>query len=282
MKGQIIKAVASKFNVKVGDNVFYDCVIRGTVKKAKEVYVGDYCEVEDNVITALYPRKNEMIRPYVANIDALLVVVAPVPKPDWICVEKLILNCHHQNILPAIVLNKIDLCTQQEADAMLAPYKNEFTVFSVSAATGEGIGELKDFLDGKLVCFAGQSAVGKSSLINVLGEKDLEVGALSKKISRGKNTTRHVEIYDLDNGRAVDTCGFSVMDSVEIKYDELVYYYDEFLAFQQDCRYTNCTHTNEPNCAVKKAVEEGKIDRSRYERYRTLYEALKENWLKKY
>lgn len=282
MQGQIIKAVAGKFNVKVGDEIFCDCVIRGTVKKAKEVYVGDYCEISDGVITAVLPRKNEMIRPYVANIDALLIVVAPVPKPDWICVEKLILNCHHQNILPVIVLNKCDLVTDKDRADMLAPYKSEFSTFIVSASTGEGLSELKDFIDGKLVCFAGQSAVGKSSLINALGKKQLEVGELSKKISRGKNTTRHVEIYDLDKGRAVDTCGFSVMDSVDIKYDELVYYYDEFLAFQQDCRYTNCTHTQEPYCAVKKAVEEGKIDRSRYERYRTLYEAMKANWLKKY
>ena len=223
-----------------------------------------------------------MIRPYVANIDALLIVVAPVPKPDWVCVEKLILNCHHQNITPAIVLNKIDRTTEAEPRAMLAPYEEEFSTFAVSAETGEGLEPLRDYIRGKLVCFAGQSAVGKSSLINALGKKTLEVGDLSKRIQRGKNTTRHVEIYDLSDGRAVDTCGFSVMDSVDIKYDELVYYYDEFLAYQSKCKYTNCTHTKEPNCAVKQAVADGLLNARRYERYVKLFDALKETWLKKY
>ena len=246
------------------------------------MYVGDYCEVEDGVVTAVYPRKNEMIRPYVANIDALLIVVSNAPQPDWICVEKLILNAHHQNITPAIVVNKIDRSTQEEIEEFLSPYRGEFATFAVSAETGEGLDELRDYIKGKLVCFAGQSAVGKSSLINALGGKSLEVGELSKKIQRGKNTTRHVEIYDLADGRAVDTCGFSVMDSVDIKYDELVYYYDEFLAFQSKCKYTNCTHTREPFCAVKQAVKEGNINERRYQRYVKLYEALKDSWQKKY
>lgn len=234
------------------------------------------------MITALYPRKNELIRPYVANIDALLIVVAPVPQPDWICVEKLILNCHHQQITPAIVFNKTDRTTKEEVEGFLAPYQGEFFTFAVSAETGEGLDALREYIRGKLVCFAGQSAVGKSSLINALAGKNIQVGELSKKISRGKNTTRHVEIYDLADGQAVDTCGFSVMDSVDIKYDELVYYYDEFLAFQQKCKYTNCTHTNEPACAVKQAVERGELNAHRYERYVKLYEALKASWLKKY
>lgn len=259
-----------------------NCIVRGTVKKAKEVYVGDYCEVEDGVITAIYPRKNELIRPYVANIDALLIVVAPIPKPDWVCVEKLILNCHHQHITPAIVINKIDRATEEEKEAFAEPYRGEFDLFFTSAETGEGLEKLRAYLKGKLVCFAGQSAVGKSSLINALGKKNLEVGSLSKRIQRGKNTTRHVEIYDLDEFRTVDTCGFSVMDSVDIKYDELVYYYDEFLAFQPKCKYTNCTHTREPQCAVKQAVAEGKLSSHRYERYVKLYDALKDSWLKKY
>ena len=238
--------------------------------------------MDDGVITAVLPRKNEMIRPYVANIDALLIVVAPVPQPDWICVEKLILNCHHQKITPAIVFNKSDRVKKEEVDAFLSPYKEEFSTFAVSAETGEGLDALKAYIQGKLVCFAGQSAVGKSSLINALGGKNLEVGDVSKKIQRGKNTTRHVEIYDLAVGRAVDTCGFSVMDSVDIKYDELVYYYDEFLAYQSKCKYTNCTHTNEPFCAVKQAVADGELNEKRYERYVKLYSALKESWLKKY
>ncbi len=238
--------------------------------------------MEDGVVTAVLPRKNELIRPYVANIDALFIVVAIVPKPDWICVEKLILNCHHQKITPVIVLNKCDLASDEEREAALKPYKGEFTVFAVSAKTGEGLDGIKDYMQGKLVCFAGQSAVGKSSLINALGGKNLQVGELSKKIARGKNTTRHVEIYELAGARAADTCGFSVMESVEIDYDELVYYYDEFLAFQGECKYTNCTHVNEPGCAVKRELEKGVISAERYGRYVKLYNALKESRRKKY
>lgn len=238
--------------------------------------------MEEGIITAVYPRKNELIRPYVANIDALIIVVAPTPKPDWICVEKLILNCRHQNITPALVYNKLDLTTDEEAAAAIRPYRNEFAVFKVSASDGRGIAELKSYMKGKLVCFAGQSAVGKSSLINALSDKNLEVGELSKRIARGKNTTRHVEIYDLAEGRAADTCGFSIMESVDLKYDELVYYYDEFLAFQGECRYTNCTHTIEPGCAVKREVMSGNINSDRYGRYVKLYQAMKESWRKKY
>lgn len=238
--------------------------------------------MSDGVVTSLYQRRNELIRPYVANIDALIIVVAPMPKPDWICVEKLILNCHHQNIQPCIVVNKSDTVKNEELEEMLRPYFKDFETFAVSAKTGENLEKLKKFIKNKLVCFAGQSAVGKSSIINALGKKNLEVGELSKKILRGKNTTRHVEIYELGEGRAVDTCGFSVMNNVDLKYDELIYYYDEFLAFQGECRYTNCTHTNEPGCAVRREVDAGKLNKERYERYVKLFNALKESWRKKY
>lgn len=196
--------------------------------------------------------------------------------------EKLILNCHHQSITPVVLLNKCDLVDKSAQEKFLAPYEDDFITFRVSAKTNEGIEELKEFIKGKLVCFAGQSAVGKSSLINALGKNNLEVGELSKKIARGKNTTRHVEIYDVAGGEVADTCGFSVSEHIDIKAEELVYYYDEFLAYQNECRYNNCTHTNEPGCAVKKAVEEKKLNEARYLRYVTLYKALKESWKKKY
>ncbi len=212
----------------------------------------------------------------------LVIVVAPVPQPDWICVEKLILNCHHQRIQPVVLLNKRDLVTKEEAEDILSPYREDFVTFAVSTVTNEGIEEFREFLSNKLVCFAGQSAVGKSSIINALGAKTLEVGGLSKRIARGKNTTRHVEIYDMGEGRVVDTCGFSVSEHIDIKAEELIYYYDEFLPYQSECRYNNCTHTNEPSCAVKLAVEEGRINKARYHRYLTLYNAIKESRKKKY
>lgn len=250
------------------------------MKKDNELYVGDYVDFADGVIENVYPRKNRMIRPYIANLDVLFIVIAPLPEPDFNLVEKLLLNCHEQKITPVIILNKSDIAVNPEET--LLPYANDVKTFIVSAKTGHNIDMLSDFIDGQLVCFCGQSAVGKSSIINALGGRKLETGELSRKIKRGKNTTRHVEIYDLPNGRIADTCGFSVMESIDIDPEELVYYYDEFLALQNGCRFTNCTHTKEPGCAVKTALKEGKINAVRYDRYVKLYNELVERRKKKY
>jgi len=230
----------------------------------------------------LYERKNELIRPYIANVDAVAAVVAPVPEPDWICVEKIILNCLKQNVTPFIILNKADLIDEETKKKMLAPYENSFDVFAVSAKTGEGIKELEEYMEGKLVCLAGQSAVGKSSLINAVFSASLEVGELSKKIARGKNTTRHVEIYDFGNCRIADTCGFSVAEHADVMPEELTMYYGEFTEYRNFCRYDNCTHISEPDCAVKRAVNEGKLNKDRYERYVSLYNEIKESRKKRY
>ena len=256
------------------------CSVRGKVKKDIDIYVGDYVDYNDNVIEKVYERKNCLIRPYVANIDVLFIVVSVRPLPDWILVEKLLLNCHQQQIVPAIVFNKCDLTN--EAEKILLPYKDEIRTFIVSAKTGYGLDELKEYISDKLVVFCGQSAVGKSSLINALGGKKLETGELSKRIARGKNTTRHIEIYDTESGRIADTCGFSVMESIDIRPEQLVYYYDEFLAVQDKCKFTNCTHVKEPDCEVKRLVDCGKINKNRYERYVMLFQELTERRKKLY
>lgn len=280
IKGQVVKAVAGQYTVKV-DNKFLDCTVRGTVKKDIDIFVGDFVDIFENVIVAVHPRNNILIRPYVSNIDVLLIMVSPSPAPDWTLVEKLILTCHTQKISSAIVLNKCDLLTLDEREEMLSPYK-DLDIFYVSAKTGEGIDTLKEYMKGKLVCFAGQSAVGKSSVIGLLLERDLEVGELSKKIQRGKNTTRQIEIFDTKNGQVVDTCGFSVLEGIDIRHDELVYYYEEFIPYQSQCKYSNCTHTTEPKCAVKEAVKRGDIDINRYNRYVNLYNKFKDIWRNKY
>lgn len=275
----MVKAVAGQYSVK-GDLGVHVCSVRGKVKKDIDIYVGDYVDYNDNVIEKVYERKNCLIRPYVANIDALLIVVSVRPAPDWILVEKLLLNCHQQKIVPVIVFNKSDLTN--EAEKILLPYKDEIRTFIVSAKTGYGLNELKKYIAEKLVVFCGQSAVGKSSLINALGGKKLETGELSKRIARGKNTTRHIEIYDTESGRIADTCGFSVMESIDIRPEQLVYYYDEFLAVQHKCKFTNCTHIKEPDCEVKKLVSCGQINKNRYDRYVMLFEELTERRKKLY
>lgn len=244
--------------------------------------MGDYVEVEGDVIESVYPRKNVLIRPYVANIDALFIVLAPVPEPDWVLVEKLLLNCRQEGIPAAIVFNKCELMQKEEEERLLAPYRRDADVFFVSAKKQIGLDALASFIEGKTVCFAGQSAVGKTSLVAALGSKDLVVGDLSKRIRRGKNTTRAVEIHDFAGGKLVDTCGFSVAESIDIKPEELIYYYEDFLKVQNKCRFANCKHISEPGCAVKKMLEEGTFDKDRYERYVKLYRELEERRKKLY
>ena len=258
------------------------CSARGKVKKDVDIFVGDYVETEENVITSVYPRKNVLIRPYVANVDELFIVIAPVPEPDFVLVEKLLLNCRHEGIRAAIVYNKSDLISGEEAKRLLAPYRRDASLFFVSAKKGLGLDALTEEISGKTVCFAGQSAVGKTSLVAALGKKELVVGEVSKRIKRGKNTTRAVEIYEFSGGYLVDTCGFSVAESIDIKPEELIYYYDDFLKVQSKCRFSNCTHINEPGCAVKKMLEEGTFDKDRYDRYVKLYTELTERRKKLY
>ncbi|HOO22829.1 MAG TPA: ribosome small subunit-dependent GTPase A [Clostridia bacterium] len=273
--------MASSYTVRCGKDTVV-CPARKKVKNKADICVGDFVEVENDVIERVYEAKNRMIRPYVANIDTLLIVVAKKPRPDWVLVEKLLLNCHIQNIRPIICINKTDLLTEEEKAAWRAPYEGEVDIINVSALTGEGLDRLKELIKDQLVCFAGQSAVGKTSLLNALLDKDLEVGELSRKIERGKNTTRHVEIFGDGEIKVVDTCGFSVLETVDIRHDELMYYYDSFVRLQNECRYPDCTHTTEPDCAVKKAVGNGRINAERYSRYLELFDELKELWRKKY
>lgn len=258
------------------------CPARGKVKKELDIFVGDHVEVSGDAIETVYPRKNVLIRPYVANIDVLFIVVAPVPEPDWVLVEKLLLNCRQEGIPAAIVYNKCDLVDRKQTEGLLAPYRRDAELFIVSASKGVGMDALSSYIVGKTVCFAGQSAVGKTSLVAALGGKKLQVGELSKRIARGKNTTRAVEIYDFAGGKLVDTCGFSVAESIDIKPEELVYYYEDFLRVQNKCRFSNCRHISEPGCAVKEMLEKGEFDKDRYDRYVKLYTELTERRKKLY
>jgi ribosome biogenesis GTPase len=281
IKGQVIKAVAGSYWVKAeGDT--YICSVRKKVKNEINIFVGDYVEIEDNIIEKVYKRKNQLVRPYVANIDTLLIVVASIPQPDWILIEKLLLNCHIQKIRPIIVINKTDLLIDKEISKWREPYENEIETVTVSALTGQGVDTLIEMIKGQLACFAGQSAVGKTSILNIICQKDCEVGELSKRIERGKNTTRHVEIHECNEVKIIDTCGFSILETIDVEYKELMYYYDNFVKLQDECKYQNCTHTTEPNCAVKKGVIAGEINQLRYDRYLELFKEMKENWRKKY
>ena len=278
--GRVIKAVASKFFVDTEDGVKV-CFARKRLKNDGIIFVGDYVSLAkehgDFVIEEVKPRKNQLIRPYVSNIDVCVIVISPEPEPDFVLVDKIIVNCLEQNITPILVKNKDDINKIDTTE-----YNSVLKQFECSAATGDGVSEFVDYVKGKTVCFAGQSAVGKSSLINSILDCDLlEVGELAKKIKRGKNTTRKTEIFNLNGTYFVDTCGFSMLDTVDVEPKDLRLYYDDFEAFRKDCKFSTCTHTDEPNCAVKEHVGK-EIGKGRYERYLAIYKELVERKESKY
>lgn len=278
--GRVIKAVASKFFVDTEDGVKV-CFARKRLKNDGIIFVGDYVSLAkehgDFVIEEVKPRKNQLIRPYVSNIDVCVIVISPEPEPDFVLVDKIIVNCLEQNITPILVKNKDDINKIDTTE-----YNSVLKQFECSAATGDGVSEFVDCVKGKTVCFAGQSAVGKSSLINNILDCDLlEVGELAKKIKRGKNTTRKTEIFNLNGTYFVDTCGFSMLDTVDLEPKDLRLYYDDFEAFRKDCKFSTCTHTDEPNCAVKEHVGK-EIGKGRYERYLAIYKELVERKESKY
>lgn len=283
--GTVTSVVAGRYTVKCG-NKAYVAYARGKLRRDGDIYVGDKVAViferGEAVIDSVKPRRNSLVRPYVANVDAALIVIAKEPEPDMLLVDKIIVNCYVEGIKPVILYNKCELAEEGETDKVLEPYRVFMDCIEVSAEEKRGFEKLKEFVEGKTVCLAGQSAVGKTSLLNALLDLNLKTDGLSRKVKRGKNTTRHVEIYEALGGDIMDTCGFSMLTLVNLKPEELTYYYEDFIAYQDECKYRGCTHTEEPDCAVKRAVAEGTLDKGRYMRYLEIYGELKENRRKLY
>ena len=286
--GQVIKGVGGNYNVLCND-VIYTCTGRGKLRLDGNLFIGDYVEITaysnmKGAIEKVLPRKNKLTRPYIVNIDAIVICIAPVPKPDYLLVDKLLINCLKQNIKPILCVNKIDLIDDEFLENINNSYRDLAEIVFVSALTSKGIEELTNLIQGQYVAMAGQSAVGKSSIINaIVGRQMLEIGELSRKTERGKHCTRHVEIYDIGHGiRLADTCGFSVLELGDFPPEELSTYYTDFDEFAVDCKFRMCNHINEPDCAVKKAVVEGNLSKDRYDRYLSLYKDLMEKWRKRY
>ena len=254
--------------------------------KGQSVCVGDIVKVVSEkgfmVIDEVLPRRNSLLRPFVSNIDSALIVVAKEPVPDMILADKIIVNCFIEGIKPVLVYNKRELAAGGEIEKLFSAYDSFIDCIAVSALEKSGFEELRREIEGKTVCLAGQSAVGKTSLMNAILDAGLKTDGLSKKIKRGKNTTRHVEIYEAWGGKIMDTCGFSMLTLVNLEPDELKYYYEDFLPLAGECRFSACSHVNEPDCAVKKAVDEGRVDKARYLRYLEIYNELKNGRRKSY
>ena len=278
---RVVSHYSDYFDVAT-DNGVVQVRARGKLRR-DELIVGDFVSVsfdgEVPVITKIKKRENSLIRPSVANIDLIVIVVAPKPETDLYLVDKLIINCKRAGIECAICLNKCDIASEALLSSLKNQYSSDVTAVVSASAKEAKVDELLPVLQGKLVCFAGQSAVGKSTLSNaILGEELLKTGELSERIGRGKNTTTSATILNGNGFSFIDTPGFSMLDVFEPDPEALGAYYDEYVTYSNDCKFHPCTHTLEPDCAVKKAVEEGKISAERYERYCKIYEESKLNF----
>ena len=283
MTGIIIKALSGFYYVKT-DTEIYTCKARGSFRKSGvSPLVGDRVEITvetdfTGTVEKICPRKNELKRPPVANIDKLFILSSFTnPAPNTTVIDKMTVLARHKEIEPIIVFNKSDMGDFREFKRI---YENAgFKTFVISAVTGEGLEELKAELKGSISAFTGNSGVGKSSVLNsLLGEELIATGDVSEKLGRGRHTTRHTEIYPLSFGGFVaDTAGFSsieVGDDYSLK-ENLVNCFYDFHNFKDDCRFASCSHTKEKGCAVIEAAERGEIEKTRHESYIALFEELK-------
>ncbi|MFL0249904.1 ribosome small subunit-dependent GTPase A [Clostridium neuense] len=282
MQGIIVKGIAGFYYIKVGEKI-YECKARGKFRfNEMTPIVGDRVEIsvkdDKGVIDKIETRFNELKRPLVANITQAFVVFA-VRNPDFNSdlFNKFLVLCEAKKIKPVICFNKIDLASKDEISYMEGIVKQigcEYVM--LSAKGGIGLDALRDRLDGNITVVCGVSGVGKSTIFNELvGKKAMETGDISEKIKRGKHTTRHSELIELNGGFLVDTPGFSSLDIKFLEPQELKELFPEFLKYSDMCKFSGCLHYKEPSCEVKEAVNRGEIHKSRYDFYVNTLEELK-------
>ena len=251
-------------------------------KKGGSILAGDFVRVDvaNKVILSVKERKNKLVRPAVSNIDQLFIVIACVPVPDLKMLDKMIINALQKNITPIICINKSDINTSDFVAQITGQFKG-IKIIESSAIMGL-VEQIKKLLKEKLSVLAGQSAVGKSTIINALiGDDVREVGDLSQGIKRGKNTTTNTELFKVGGGLLADTPGFSLTELFGVEHNDLDLYYPEFEKWRGQCKYHRCNHVGEPGCAVEANKEKGKYE-MRYNRYIEIFNELKEKWDSKY
>jgi len=282
--GKIVKGIAGFYYVHVAGDGIYECKAKGVFRKNNEKpLVGDNVEIsvldkEKRLgnVDSIRSRKNDLIRPAVANVDqALVIFAADKPKPNFNLLDRFLLMMEQKEIPTIICFNKKDLVSLEEMEELRKIYEGTgHPVYFMSAATGDGVEEVKACLYGKTSTVAGPSGVGKSSFINLLqSDVQMETGSISEKIERGKHTTRHSELITLNDASYIlDTPGFSSLSIFDLEKEDLKWYYPEFDKVEGQCRFLGCNHMSEPDCVIKQAVENGKISAVRYENYKLLYE----------
>ncbi len=288
MIGKIIKGIAGFYYVHVVHSGTYECKAKGIFRyKNIKPLVGDNVEIEvldeeamlGNIID-IAPRENQLIRPAVANIDQALVVFAlKSPVPNLNLLDRFLVMMETQNVETIICFNKLDLVDEEDITLLRETYENAgYKVLFASADKGIGIDEVKAVIVGKTTAFAGPSGVGKSSILNaIMPMANSQTGDISKKIQRGKHTTRHTEIFNVEGDTyLMDTPGFSSMYVCECEKEELKQYFPEIYEYEGECRFNGCVHINEPDCRVKERLEAGKIGKTRYENYALLYNEIKD------
>lgn len=289
-EGKIIKGVGGKYTVKCGEELI-SARARGVFRHEQiSPEVGDNVTVRienegDAYIEDIAERKNLLIRPPMANLDYMFITAAAAkPAPIPATLDKLSAICVNLDIVPVFVITKCDLDPENGERLAELYRKTGFTVFTLSSCDKDGIESLRCFLgkvlEGKTAAFAGASGIGKSTLLNALfPELSLATGGISEKISRGRHTTRHVELFSVFGGMIADTPGFSMLDFMRfdfMKVGELAYAFPEFLPLLGECKYTKCTHLCEDGCKIVEALRAGKIEKSRHDSYVELYNILKD------
>ena len=288
MQGKIIKGIAGFYYIYAENGEVYECKAKGIFRKDNQKpLVGDDVEMDildekektGNLVKIL-PRKNFLIRPAVANVDQAFVIFAMEnPKPNFLLLDRFLIMMEQQGVPAVICFNKQDLADREEAEKLYRIYHDcGYHVILASARKEEGLDEIRQVLEGKTTVVAGPSGAGKSSLTNLMQDNvEMETGEISKKLKRGRHTTRHSQVIPVaENTYLVDTPGFSSLYLTDMEEQELKDFFPEFQELAQNCRFQGCRHIHEPGCAVKEAVETQKISTLRYEDYLSLYEELKE------
>lgn len=281
MQGQLKKALSGFYYVQCEGNL-YQTRARGNFRKRKvKPLVGDFVEFEstsltDGYLLEIFPRKNELLRPPVANVDQVIVVSSLVePDFSYHLLDRFLVSLEQKKIEPVIYLSKVDLLMD---NTLLEEIKEIYHSVGYQVIIGDenGLDQVKALLKNRLMVLAGQSGAGKSTLLNKLVPGlDLETKEISEALNRGKHTTRHIELIDVANGLVADTPGFSSIDFFDLEVSDLPKMFPEFMILNDACRFRECSHTHEPDCAVKEALAEGNIAQIRYDNYLLFLQELK-------